>query len=425
MTDDRQWQSPEGPPPGDQSSIDSTPPKSGTPAGPGYRVIPTPASPAAYSPPPGYPGAGYPQNNSGWTPPPRPGLIPLRPLDLGTILGSSFRVLRRNPRPTFGAALLLNGTAYVLLLSVVAFVTFNAVSRITSSTRENADQIAAGSSGLIILSAVIPGLLVVVASAMLQGIIVLEVSRGTVGEKLTFRALWQQARGRFGALIGWSALLIIAFVVVLILFVAIIVLIAILLGGTGAVVFSILFGVFGGIGLIVVLVWLSTKLSLVPSIIMVERLGIGRSMARSWKLTRGFFWRTFGILALVAVMLGIISQVTSAPLGLLSPLLTQLIDPQGQNGPTVGIVAVTVAIIGVIIAVAVQSITAVVQASATALVYIDLRIRQEGLGLELAHFVEARQAGDATVIDPLLHHAASTVEHQTGVMPPLDRSPWQ
>ena len=42
------------------------------------------------------------------------------------------------------------------------------------------------------------------------------------------------------------------------------------------------------------------------------------------------------------------------------------------------------------------------QSSATALLYIDLRMRKEGLDLELVRFVEARQAGDTSVPDPYL-----------------------
>jgi hypothetical protein len=38
----------------------------------------------------------------------------------------------------------------------------------------------------------------------------------------------------------------------------------------------------------------------------------------------------------------------------------------------------------------------------TALIYIDLRMRKEGLDLQLMRFVDARQAGNADVPDPYL-----------------------
>src|SRR5690606_17141166 len=56
-----------------------------------------------YGQPGGYPG-GYPGGQpqfQGWTPPVKPGLIPLHPLTVGNILGGTFSVMRRNPRATF------------------------------------------------------------------------------------------------------------------------------------------------------------------------------------------------------------------------------------------------------------------------------------------------------------------------------------
>jgi membrane-anchored glycerophosphoryl diester phosphodiesterase (GDPDase) len=300
---------------------------------------------------------------------------------------------------------------------VVGLVTFGALSRISSSTAANVDQVAAGSYGLIILAAVIPGLLAVVASAVLQGIIVLEVSRGTVGEKLTLRDLWKRARGRIGALIGWAALLVLAATVVIAVLVVIVVLLAAFLG-TGGIIAAVLLGIFGFIGLGVAYAWLGTKLSLVPSALMIERLPLRYSIGRSWTLTQGYFWRTFGITLLVAFIVGVVSQVVSTPLSFIAPMAQGLIDPQGQNGSAAIIALVAISIVAIVIAVVFQSITSVVQSATTALIYLDLRIRKEGLDLELVRYVEARQSGDSTVADPLLSGAplvAST---------PRDDSPW-
>ncbi|MBC7761213.1 MAG: hypothetical protein H7201_05340, partial [Candidatus Saccharibacteria bacterium] len=361
----------------------------------------------------GYGGSAQP----GWTPPPKPGLIPLRPLDLGTILGASFRVLRRNPRPTFGAALLIQGSLYLLLLLAVALVAFNAVSRINSSTCQNTDQVTAGATGLIIVASIIPALLAVIASAVLQGIIVLEVSRGAVGEKLTLRALWTKARGRIGALIGWAALLVLAVTVALGAIVLIIVVLVVSLG-MGGIIAAVLLGSLAFFGLVVAFVWLSTKLALVPSVLMIERLSIRESVARSWSLTRGYFWRIFGISLLVAVVIGFVSQVASIPLSIVTQFATVLFDPQGQKGSGVTALLVAVGLLAVVIAVVIQSITSVVQSATTGLIYLDLRIRKEGLDLELVRYVEAKQSGNASAVDPLLHGAP--------VSPALvaDESPW-
>ena len=407
MTDEQKWASPGAAVP---ASVPPIVPPMAPPVGPRF-VGQNSGAGNGY----GYGSGGGAQ--PGWTPPPKPGLIPLRPLDLGAILGASFRVLRRNPKPTFGAALLIQGSVYLLLILVVAGVTFNAAARVNSSTIQNTDQITAGATGLIIVASIIPALLAVIASAVLQGIIVLEVSRGAVGEKLTLRALWTRARGRIGALIGWAALLVLAMTVVLGAIALIIVVLVVSLG-TGGIIAAVLIGFLAFFGLVVAFGWLSTKLALVPSVLMIERLSIRDSVARSWSLTRGYFWRTFGITLLVAAIIGFVSQVASIPLSIVTQFATVLFDPQGQKGSGVTVLLAVVGVLAVVIAVVIQSITSVVQSATTGLIYLDLRMRKEGLDLELVRYVEAKQSGNSSAVDPLSHRAP--------VSPTLvaDESPW-
>ena len=408
MTDEQKWASPGAAVPASAAAVPPIMPPVGPPVDPRFVGQDSGA------------GGGYPYSGGaqpGWTPPPKPGLIPLRPLDLGTILGASFRVLRRNPKPTFGAALLIQGSVYLLLILAVAGVSFTAVSRVNSSTSQNTDQITAGATGLIVVASIIPALLAVIASAVLQGIIVLEVSSGTVGEKLTLRALLTKARGRIGALIGWAALVVLALTVVLGVIVVIIVLLVVSLG-TGGIIAAVLIGFLASIGLAVVYVWLSTKLALVSSVLMIERLSIREAVARSWSLTEGYFWRTFGITLLVAVIIGFVSQVASIPLSIVTQFATVLFDPQGQKGSGVTVLLVVVGLLAVVIAVVIQSITSVVQSATTGLIYLDLRMRKEGLDLELVRYVEAKQSGNANAVDPLRHGA------QVAPAPVPDGSPW-
>ena len=127
---------------------------------------------------------GPPGGAAAWTPPPKPGLIPLRPLAFGTLLFAPFTVLRRNPKATFGSALLVQAAVALLTFLVVGAVTFWAVGRIESAPIDEQGAVEAGSMVTIVLSALVPIALSVIASALLQGVIVTEVARGTLGEKL-------------------------------------------------------------------------------------------------------------------------------------------------------------------------------------------------------------------------------------------------
>jgi membrane-anchored glycerophosphoryl diester phosphodiesterase (GDPDase) len=358
----------------------------------------------------------------GWTPPPKPGLIPLRPLDLGTILGGSFRVLRRNPKPTFGAALLIQGASSVLVLVVLGLVTYLSLSRIDFAAADDSAVIQAGSVAAIVATSLAAVLFTIATSALLQGIIVLEVSRATLGEKLTLRQLWRLAHGRLWALIGWSLLVAAGIAFAVVVLVGAIVLVVATLGNVGVAI-AVLIGILGGFALLAVAIWIGTKLTLVSSALMIERLSLRAAIARSWRLTTGAFWRTFGIQLLVSVIINVALQVISAPLSLLSPLLLVLLDPNGQNqSSTIG-VSIGITVLAAAVTLVFGAIGAVVQAATSALIYVDRRIRTEGLDLELARVVEARQAGERDVADPYLP-GAQNLRRPVGPIPPTDASPW-
>lgn len=374
----------------------------------------TPWQPPAGSPPPtqdqypafGAPGPVAPTNGApGWTPPPKPGLIPLRPLTLGTMLGAAFQVLRRNPRPMFGFSLLLMGGVSILALVVVGVVSFFAITRAMTATEADQDAITAGSIAAIALSALVPVVLSLCASALLQGIVALEVARGTVGEKLTLKGLLRAARGRIGALIGWT-LLVTAAVVVALVVVGVLIGLIIAFGGQAGLVIGVLLGVAVGLGSAVLGFWLGTRLCLVPSVLMLERLPLRAALARSWSLTTGYFWKTLGIQLLVSVIVQVVGSIITTPVSLLFGFGTALINPNGDETGFI-VAAAVLYLVTILIAVVFSAIAAVVQAATTALIYIDIRMRKEGLDLELIRFVEARQAGRQDIPDPYLVQAGA------------------
>lgn len=339
-------------------------------------------------------------------------------MTLGTILGASFQVMRRNPRTTLLPALVIALFIALVAAGGIALV-FGAFSRVfTTTSASDAGAFAAGSFLLALLVGVAASALVLAATAMLQALIIVEISRGTLGERLTFGQAWARARSRLGAIVGYGALLIIAIVVAITLVFVLLGLvtaglatsagttnssnigasIAVILGG------ELLVFLVGG----VLWAWLGTKLAFVPSAIVLERLSVRAAIVRSWTLTRGFFWRTFGILILVYAMVYIATQIITVPVqaivglggGLLDPTGVTSSDPQAYLAP----LAITFVLLYAVIAF-VSSIGMVVESATTALLYLDLRMRKEGLDLELSRFVEARQTG-ADVPDPYLPRGA-------------------
>jgi hypothetical protein len=351
---------------------------------------------------------GYPAVTAqgAWTPPPKPGLIPLRPLGFGTLLGAPFLTLKRNPKATFGSALLVQAITVIVSLLVVGVVTFFVISRITSASPEDQDAVAAGGIVGILLASLVPFLIGLAATVFLQGVIVTEAARATLGEKLTLRATWKATWPRLGHLLLWTLMAGGAVTVALILIAAVVWLLVSL--GEGFIAAGVILGIVAGFALFAVLVWLGIKLSIVPSVIVLERVGVSEAIRRSWRLTDGYFWRTLGVQYLIAFIVGTVSQVVVTPITVLYMIAISVIDPTSSRAEDW--IAPALLYVGlIIVSLLVASVTSVVQSAAIAFIYIDLRMRKEGLDLELIRFVEARQSGDLSVPDPYLVRAGGSV----------------
>ncbi len=277
----------------------------------------------------------------------------------------------------------------VATLAVVVPFTLFVFSRVEGASVADTDAILSGAVGGFVLLLLVPVALSLVASAFLQGVMVVEVATGTLGERLGFGALWRRAAKRIWPLLGWTGIVTGAILAVIAVFVVLIVVAA--ATSEGALVAAILATLFGGLGLIALGVWLGTKVSLVPSVIVLEGAGIATAVRRSWQLTDRFFWRTFGTLLLVSVILSFAAQVVVQPVSLVGTVLAVIIDPTGSGAAVAITIATTV--VTLVLSLLIGAITAVVQAALVAVIYIDLRMRKEGLDLELVRTVELRDAG--------------------------------
>lgn len=337
-------------------------------------------------------------------------------MTLGTILGASFQTLRRNPSATLAPALVLSLiVALIQALGSAGFLTqyFGAISDLGTSTSSGSSSAngvtpqlsSALTSGFLgfFLTSLASGVLSLFVTAIVQGIVTVQVASSTLGTRLRLGALWRRMRGRRGAIIGWAALTALVSTLAVAVLAGVLVLIG--LTGTAGVVIAVILGLLVGAGLFVVAVWLWVKLGFVPQVIVLERASIRRSMARSWALTRGAFWRTFGIRLLVVAMVSVAAQIIAGPISLVFSLGGTVLAPNGDTTAATTNALVLSTIITQAVTAVISAVGLVVAAATGALLYLDQRMRQEGLDLDLARYVEHRQAGMSDLADPYLRDA--------------------
>ncbi|TKV29687.1 hypothetical protein FDK12_01860 [Arthrobacter sp. NamB2] len=320
--------------------------------------------------------------------PPKPGVIPLRPLGLGEILDGAFQACRRNPLATFGIA--------VLLQAVVALVTVLLIGNVLSSfevfeARNPTPDSIIGAFASLGVFASVAGVVSAVALLVLQGILVIPIARAVINQRTSFGQAWRLARPRFLSLLGFGLLSFVAGLVGLVLLVGISTLAILGLDEYSVVVILPLV-----IGAVVLMVWVTVKLVVAPAALMLEGTGPWTSVKRSWLLTRGNWWRTFGIVLLTSIIVSIIASVISTPLTFAVSLIFGF-SSTSSTAPD--------ALASLPILVATQAITALFtaigyafQAGVTSLLYVDLRIRREGFDVVLMREHEQAASGRTDVL---------------------------
>jgi len=336
----------------------------------------------------------------GWAPPPlvKPGVIPLRPLGVGEILDGAITTIRRNPAPMLGLSavvavitqLLGVGLGYVLFQDVADLDSLSP----TASFVEVINAVAG-----ILGASVIVVIVTWIATVLLTGILTVVVSRAVLGEKPTVGQAWGAARPRLPRLLLltivysliWLVPLLLAGLVGVVLAAA-----GLDSEGTAAIVVILV------LVAIPVTVWLYVRYALSGPALMLEStssaadgaarpIGVFGALRRSADLVRGSWWRLFGILLLILLIAGIISQVISVPFALPAFFLDQ--PPTDSQF----LITLMVSALGGIVA---ATITAPFTAAATALLYVDRRIRREGLDIELARAAGVSIPGRTDIAPP-------------------------
>ena len=349
------------------------------------------------SPPPGRGGAGQGPTPDGasWAAPadgfflaPKPGIIPLRPLSIGEIISGAFESLRANPRAMFLPSLIVltatGALSAVLNYFGTSLLFSNLNSLIDSSDVDSSDVTFSGILSTFVgsfASQVVGLLLTALATTILTGLLIVAVSRSVLGRIATPGEVWERTRGRILPLIGQTLLItlitIVADIIILVIGVVLIAVIAAsIMGsdpGAGAIIATLLVALALIVLVFIAAVFLVVRLSLAPAALMLENTGVVEGIGRSWALTRGSFWRVLGILVLAGLITGLVTGTLSFGLGMVFGVVSVGL-PAAQ--PLVS--AVTVLLTSVLSALVLPFTAAV-----TALTYIDLRMRTEGLDVEL------------------------------------------
>ncbi len=276
----------------------------------------------AYGTPAPYGGFGAP-------PAPKPGVVPLRPLGLAEILDGTITTMRRYPRPTFALS------AAVAVVTGL-FALLQNVTLVSDTTAAFATSVGAS---------VVGGIVSYVTTVLLAGGLSLVLSEGMLGRQVTAGQVWARLRPRVPGLVGLallSGLLV-------------------LLGLVAFLIGALVVGIF---------------LLLAAPAYVLENASVTGALRRSAGLVRGSWWRVFGIYLLMSILVGIVGLVPLVPVGL-------AVGFDALDGTGTGLGIGTYLLIVLLISL-VSLLTAPVTAYVVGLLYVDQRMRREGLDLQLA-----------------------------------------
>lgn len=309
----------------------------------------------------------------------QPGVIPLRPLSLSDIFNGAFRALREAPSVMFG--LILGIWAVFALVSgiitALSFPDINQAMQTLENSGENTEAMLDTVLGMIesaLLVSIPTSIVRIAVLAITTGIGVAAIAPMALGRRPSIGDTWDAVKPHFWRLIGFTFLLdLIAIGVAMLAFSPLI------LTFVGTYTQNLWMAVSGG--LLVLLTGLAGFLCYVfitirvifavPAMVM-ENIGVGASMRRSWALTKKSFWRIFGVIALTYM----IWMAIMAGLGFIVQIVVTVAATVTKNMTLVMGISETLS--GVIAGVYIPFIAGV-----QSILYIDLRMRREGLALSL------------------------------------------
>jgi hypothetical protein len=300
-------------------------------------------------PPPAYPS---PPQNRQWHPHGlgKPGVIPLRPLNLGDILDGAITTIRRFPLLILGVSAIVAVVNYGLgFLGGYLFASdIGPISTTPAQTPEELQRQLSQLVGPLLTTLLVSLVITLLTQTFLSGFLTVVGGKAVLGKPVTFRDAITELKSRFLPLLGMTVLFTLAVAVATLLCV---------------------------IPAIPVYVFLS----LAGPALILERGRVGQAFSRSRLLVSGSFWRVLGILLLTLLIGTVIRGVFGFVFGGGTSFVSQLFNPgEPVTMSTFGLILQGV---GTVIG---ETIVTPFMALVTVLLYIDQRMRKEGMDIELA-----------------------------------------
>lgn len=311
--------------------------------------------------------------------PPKPGVVPLRPLTIGELLDGSVGVLRRYPRPVLGlaAALSVVATALNVTLTLTVLRPVLTLDELTGRTHTTGQT--DGLVGGALLGSVASGLVSALATLVLTGVLTAIAGKAVLGEPMTLGQAWAQVRPALGRLT------LLALVTGLLVY-------GPLLAGLALAVWVVSSTNNLGTGMLVFLpgaaiaVYAYTRLCLAPCAVVLEKASVRTSLRRSDLLVRRARRRVLGVLVLAMVVGFVVSQVVQVPLLFIGLARHGIV---GRSLTDLTTTAIVLSYIGKGIT---QTVVRPFTAGVRALLYVDRRMRAEGLDVALTAAAASRSA---------------------------------
>jgi len=296
--------------------------------------------------------------------------LDLRPLTLGELLDRSFRLYRQHFWLFVGIMAVPSALALALAL-VVAMINPDQAARPAADQMGRDEAIATmiWFLGMMVVMVVMT-IVYLIAYAVALGATTVAVSELYMGRPVTIKGAYAPLRGRIGRLILVLVLLGLRFagLVFLLLF---------LVGfagglGTRYPIAAGLLLAIGLLGLLALWIWMALRYPVAIPVMVLEDRKARASILRSIELTRGSAFRVFVLLLFTAIVTYAVLAIVQGPF----LVAIMMAGPESSTAFALNLIGTVAGSVG-------SALTAPLMIVAFAVLYYDLRVRREGLDLQV------------------------------------------